>query len=346
MMNSRKQALEQSYRFDSSRTKFNSRPYDIQNLYVSLKQWRLLHAVVDCGGYAEAAKALHLSQSTISYAIAKLQDLLGVPLLRIEGRKAVLTVEGRTLLERSRNVLKQAVELEIFARNLSRGWGGEVQLVVDHNFPSDLLMQALRKFTAIGNGAGHVKLHEVAALQAEDALRDPHVDLVIGERVPLGYLGEPIAEVEYIPVASPEHPLLKLRRDVKPVDFLQHIQIGIGQPNEVEKAGASGPLQGRRWRMNSFDSVVAAVREGLGYAWLPQHRLRQWLDEKTLARIPLEDVRSYKSILYLIHGHPWAITPSVSQLTEVLRTLAAESEGAAWCLNDPDSLPRKDASND
>lgn len=330
MMQSRKQALEQSYRFNYPRTKFNSRPYDVQNLYVSLKQWRLLHAVVDCSGYAEAAKALHLSQSTISYAIAKLQDQLGVPLLRIEGRKAVLTTEGRALLERSRSLLKQAIELENFARNLNRGWGGEVQLVVDHNFPSDLLMQAIRKFSALGQGAARVRLHEVTALQVEDVLRDPHVDLVISERVPLGYLGEPIAEVEHIPVASPEHPLLKLNRDVAPVDFLQHIQIGIGRPNDAEKAGVpASSMQGLRWRMGSFDSTIAAVREGHGYAWLPQHRLRQWLDDKTVARIPLEGAPSYKSILYLIHGHPWAITPAVSRLAEVLRALAAEPADAA-----------------
>lgn len=323
MTHSRKQDLEQSYRLNNAHTKFNSRPYDIHNIYVSLKQWRLLHAVVDCSGYAEAARELHLSQSTISYAIAKLQDHLGIPLLRIEGRKAVLTAEGRALLKRSRNVLKQAIELETFARNLSRGWG-EVELVIDHNFPPDLLMQAISKFTALGQGAAHVKLHEVASLQVEDVLRDSHADLIISERVPLGYLGEPLAEVEYIPVASPEHPLLKLNRDVTPVDFLQHIQIGIGHPNDVEKAGAAGAMQWMRWKMSSFDSVVAAVREGLGYAWMPRHRLQQWLNEKTLACIPLEGARSYKSILYLIHGHPWEITPAVSRLADVLRGIAVE----------------------
>ena len=51
----------------------------------------MLAAVVDQGGYAQAAAALHQSQSAVSYAVARLQEELALPLLAIEGRKAVLT---------------------------------------------------------------------------------------------------------------------------------------------------------------------------------------------------------------------------------------------------------------
>ena len=53
---------------------------------VTLEQWRVLQAVVDHGGFAQAAEALHKSQSSISYTVAKLQEQLGFPLLAIEGR--------------------------------------------------------------------------------------------------------------------------------------------------------------------------------------------------------------------------------------------------------------------
>ena len=39
----------------------------------TLDQWRALQAVVDFGGYAQAAEQLFRSQSTISYTVAKLQ---------------------------------------------------------------------------------------------------------------------------------------------------------------------------------------------------------------------------------------------------------------------------------
>jgi DNA-binding transcriptional LysR family regulator len=327
MMQSRKFPSEQQPRIDSARATYRSRPHDIHNLYVSLKQWRIFHAVVDCGGFAEAAKFLHLSQSTISYTVSKLQEQLGTALLKIEGRKAMLTHEGRVLLDRSRHVLKEAIELENFARNLGQGCGGEVRLVVDHNFPPHLLMRALSQFEQAGRGATDVKLTEVATMQAEDVLRDLNVDLAISERVPLGFLGEPLVEVEHLPVAHPEHPLLRLGRDVTAADLAQQTQIGIGQGSERERQGG-GAKQLRRWSMSSFDTVVEAVSQRLGYAWLPEHRIRKWLDLGTLVPLPLGDKRTYKAMLYLIHGRPWATTPAACRLAEVLRGQAAEAQSA------------------
>ncbi|HJV87332.1 MAG TPA: LysR family transcriptional regulator [Noviherbaspirillum sp.] len=318
MTHSRKHAPDQKIRRDGGRAIYRSRAHDLQNIYVSLKQWRIFHAVIDCGGFAEAAKTLHLSQSTISYTVAKLQEQLGTTLLKTEGRKAALTVEGRALLERSRHVLKEAIELETFARNLGQGWGGDVRLMVDHSFPSTLLMRALGYFSQAGRGAAQVRLSEVATLQAEDMLRDTTVDLAITGRVPLGFLGEPLLEVEYVPVAHPDHPLLHLGRDVTSADLGQQTQIGIGHPQERERGGSG--LQ--RWLMSSIDSVLEAVSECLGYAWLPQHRIQRWLDDGRLVRLPLGDKRVNKSMLYLIHGRPWAASPAAGRLADVLRSTA------------------------
>lgn len=327
MMQPRIQLSEQYPIPDAARAIYRSRPHDVHNLYVSLKQWRIFHAVVDCGGFAEAAKVLHLSQSTISYTVSKLQEQLGTPLLKIEGRKSILTPEGRALLDRSRHVLKEAIELESFAKNLGQGCGGEVRLVVDHNFPPHLLLRALGHFSHAGRGAMHVKLSEVATMQVEDVLRDLNVDLAISERVPLGFLGEPLVEVEHLPVAHPDHPLLQLGRAVTAADLAQQTQISVGQPGERERSSGD-PKQGRRWAMSSFDTVVEAVCERLGYAWLPAHRIRKWLDLGALVPLPLGDKRTYKSILYLVHGRPWATTPAACRLADVLRGEAAEAESA------------------
>src|SRR3546814_10666270 len=84
---------------------------------VTLDQWRTLQAVVDHGGFAQAAEVLHRSQSSVSYTVARMQDQLGVPLLRIDGRKAVLTEAGGVLLRRSRQLVKTASTLEELAHH-------------------------------------------------------------------------------------------------------------------------------------------------------------------------------------------------------------------------------------
>jgi len=322
MKNSHKNLLEQRARSVHSGARFQSRPYDLQKLYVSLKQWRILHAVVDCGGYAEAAKTLHLSQSTISYTISKLQDQLGVSLLKIEGRKAALTTEGRLLLARSRHLLKEAIELEAFAKSISKG-GGEVRLAVDHNFPSHLLIHALNKFSQLSNGSAHVKLNEGVRLHAEDVLRDHGVDLAICESVPLGFLGEPLIEVEYVPVAHPDHPLLRLNRDMTMDDLEQYARIVVGGASERERDVSAGSKQSHIWRMSSMDTVIEAVSGCLGFAWLPQHRIQHSLESGALVRLPLSGKCEHKIVLYLIHGRPWAINQAVDQEQQLLRSAAA-----------------------
>ena len=62
---------------------------------ITLEQWRALQAVVEEGGYAQAAEALHKSQSTVTYAVQQIQKLLDVQVFEIRGRKAVLTDGGR-----------------------------------------------------------------------------------------------------------------------------------------------------------------------------------------------------------------------------------------------------------
>jgi DNA-binding transcriptional LysR family regulator len=309
-------------------TRTNSRLHDVRNFRISLKQWRILHAVIDCGGFSGAANHLHVSQSAISYTIAKLQDQLGIALLKMEGRKASLTEDGRTLLTRSRNLIREAIELEAFAENLRQGWGREVRLVVDHNFPTHLLMLALRKFSLL-RCSTKVRLSEVTMPQAKKALFDHTADLAISSQIPSGFMGDALIELEYIPVAHPDHALFRLGRNVLTTDLERQLQIVLynsKDPLHVENKNIPlGYLQ--PWHVSSFDTAVGALLEGLGYAWLPRHRMQKWLDRGQLQILPLDEGRTYKANLYLIHGKSWGQDSGVRRLAEMLHSLAASGPG-------------------
>ena len=106
----------------------------------SLEQWAVLAAVVDHGGFAQAAAALNRSQSAVSYTVARLQEALDLPLLVIEGRKSVLTPHGQTLLKRARGLLRDIETLELLARSVKQGWEPQLSLVVDTAFPRERLL--------------------------------------------------------------------------------------------------------------------------------------------------------------------------------------------------------------
>ena len=145
---------------------------------VTLDQWRTLQAVVDQGGFAQAAEILHRSQSSVSYTVARMQDQLGVPLLRIDGRKAVLTEAGDVLLRRSRQLVKQASQLEDLAHHMEQGWEAEVRLVVDAAYPNAKLVRALTAFMPQSRGC-RVRLREEVLSGVEEILKEGTADLAI-----------------------------------------------------------------------------------------------------------------------------------------------------------------------
>ncbi|MEX0606573.1 MAG: LysR family transcriptional regulator, partial [Halofilum sp. (in: g-proteobacteria)] len=55
---------------------------------ISLEQWRALVAVVDAGGYAQAAEQLHKTQSSVSNAIQRIEAQLGLALFARAGRRS------------------------------------------------------------------------------------------------------------------------------------------------------------------------------------------------------------------------------------------------------------------
>ena len=118
------------------------------NPKITLEQWRALLAVVDEGGYAQAAEVLHKSQSAVTYAVQKLETMLGVKAFEIQGRKAILTPTGQLLYRRARVLLNEAGELEDTARAVSSGWEAEIGIAADVVFPSWLMVDCLARFGA------------------------------------------------------------------------------------------------------------------------------------------------------------------------------------------------------
>ena len=62
-------------------------------------------AVVDCGNFTRAAERLHLTQSTVSQQIRRLEDAVACQLLDRDQRRVVATAEGERLLAYARRIL-------------------------------------------------------------------------------------------------------------------------------------------------------------------------------------------------------------------------------------------------
>lgn len=288
----------------------------------SLEQWAVLQAIVDHGSFAAAAEALHRSQSAISYTAAKLQEQLGVPLLQIDGRKAQLTEIGRVLLKRAGNLLNDAQQLEQLAHSMAGGWEPETRLVVDLAFPTDLLLQALQRFAPMCRDT-RVQLKEVVLSGADEALISGDADLVIGGNVPVGYLGDPLLQVEFVAVAHPQHALHQLQRELTTDDLARELQV------VIRDSGTRAPVDhgwlgaAQRWTVSSLATSLSVVSAGLGFAWLPCHQIQPQIDAGLLKPLPLNTGQRRSSTLYLMFSQPQLAGPATRQLATVLKQVAA-----------------------
>ena len=287
---------------------------------VTLDQWRALQAVIDCGGFAQAARQLHRSQSSVSYSVNRLQELLGLKLMHIEGRKAVLSEAGKVLLQRSRQLVVDASAIEQQAHHLERGWEAEIRLAVEAAFPTQDLMDALKQFEPLGNDT-RIRLQEVVLSGAEEILLNGDADLVISPYVPQGFLGEELVKVDFIAVAHPDHALHQLGRDLTTHDLNRETHV------VVSDSGSKGIDAGwlsdsRRWAVTSLDSAKKIISNGLGFGWLPEKEIEQQINNGELKYLPLKKGRHHTSILYLIYADLEQVGPATRQLAEILKRVS------------------------
>ena len=76
------------------------------------EQLRIFLAVAEHGSFTAAAKALFLSHSTTSRAVAALERELGSPLFLRQGRTVALTKAGETLRPEAERILGMMEEIK------------------------------------------------------------------------------------------------------------------------------------------------------------------------------------------------------------------------------------------
>lgn len=298
----------------------------------SPEQWLALAAVVDRGGYLNAAEALDRSPSAISYQVTRLQESLGCRLLEVRGRRAVLTPRGETLLARARGLLDEWRALETFARSLERGYEPALRLVVDVAFPRERLLAALEQ---LRESCPHtrVDLAEAVLSGAEEAILDGAAqgtaDLVVTSRVPPGFLGDWLYETTFVAVAAPSHPLHALGRSVTRHDLEGHQQVvlrdsGTRAPRDEGFLGAQF-----RWTVGSLEASAAVVEAGLAYAWLPEHVVADALAAGRLRRLPVEAGATRKVPLYLVVVRPSEAGPATREAAARLHASAIAAPARA-----------------
>ena len=286
---------------------------------ITLEQWRALQAVVEAGGYAQAAEKLHKSQSTVTYAVQKIGRLLGVQIFEIQGRKAVLTQAGQVLYRRARGLLEEAAALERGAAEMARDWQPEIHLAVEILFPTWLLLECLAEF-AQERPETRIEVFETVMTGTDEMLAQGTVDLAIASRRG-GGSGASLMSVRAIPVAHPGHALHHLGRAVTERDLRHHRRILIRDTGTQRQREVEGVEL--RWTVSNKATSIRAISMGLGFAYLPEDWIADELAAGALAPLPMKGGGHRTGELYLAIADPEFPGRDVARLAEIIRTRTA-----------------------
>lgn len=291
---------------------------------ITLEQWRALIAVVEAGGYAQAAKKLSKSQSSITYAVQKLQSVLGVRAFAIEGRKAVLTATGRLLYRRACALMEEAGSLEQSARALSAGWEAEIRLAVEIIFPNWLLLRCLDRF---GAESSHTRIELIESVMGgtSETLLQGQADIAISPTVPVGFLGDPLLRLRVIAAAHPDHPLHRVRRALTDRDLRAHRHLVVRETGSQRPTRILSVEAKQRWTVSHLATSIQAARMGYGFAWYPEDAIRDELAQGTLRPLRLREGAVRFVEIYLIIAERDDPGPGTLRLAQIIRD-AVKSE--------------------
>ncbi|CAD5270701.1 LysR family transcriptional regulator [Alteromonas sp. 38] len=285
----------------------------------TLEQWRMFKAVVDAGGFNQAAALVHKSQSSVHHAVQKLENAIGVVLFENSGRKVKLSPQGELMYRRAAFVLNEAQKLEAVAASLQAGTETLLRIAVDIIFPSDLLYNVLSKvseeFPLL-----RIEIEETVLSGANSLLDSGNVDIAISPFPYPGGFSEDLCEIDFAAVAHVDHPLHALDRALTLEDLKSHRQIVVRDSSAERKVDAGWLGAEQRWTVSHIRTSVDMISQGLGFAWLPIAIIKKELEEGLLLPLPLDSSSGLRrAMLYLTFEDGDGLGPAARSFIGELR---------------------------
>ncbi|WP_426617550.1 LysR family transcriptional regulator [Raoultella sp. R2A007] len=238
----------------------------------------ILDALEKEGSFAAASAKLYKTPSALSYTIHKLESDLNIQLLDRSGHRARFTPTGQMLLEKGREVLHTARELEKQAIKLHQGWENTLVLAVDTAFPFFLLTPMVNQFYQ-QHTLAQLRFLREASSHGWDALVEGRADMVLGvvcDPPAIGGYGfSLLGELAYGLVVAPQHPLAALTAPLNWRILKRHRAIAIdGQWPPIDDQDCLVAYD--------YPGLLMLIAAGLGWGYVPQYLVRAQLDSGEL----------------------------------------------------------------
>lgn len=258
---------------------------------ISLSQIEVFLAVADEGSFSAAARRLNRTQPAVTYAIDRLEDLVGFPVFDRSGYRPLLTEGGKALLPRARQVAHELARMSERAKLLRQKVEPEVLLTVDGMFPMHLLVPIVRRFHKAWPGLPLKLMVENLSASVAGVLDGSHnIGLLSSLLVNLPELERTtILDIELVLVAAPDHPMVAGVSQIDWDDLRKHVQIVLTDRTAPAENKEFGVLAAETWRTTDLGAKHALIRAGLGWGSLPAHVAEQDIEAGKLVALNVSE---------------------------------------------------------
>ena len=242
-----------------------------------LRHIEIFHAVFVTGSVSGAARALNVSQPTVSKILKHAEDGLGFALFhRIKG-KLIPTEKGKSLFVQAEPVFEQVNDLKKFASILASKKEGKLRIAITPAFSLELAPNALSKFSKQYENIT-IEVETLHSAQMIKALLDESIDIGLlfdAPKVP-GISSEVIGQSEFICVA-PENYIFSAQGASIDLDELEsHPLITLNEKSVLGRVLANklsqafGQAPDSRFIVETYHIAKRLAQQGAGVALIDE----------------------------------------------------------------------------
>ena len=180
---------------------------------MTLQQLRYIIAIDEYRHFGKAAEACHLTQSTLSLMVKKLEEELDVRLFDRDAHPVAPTEIGRKVIDHAKVVLYQVEQIAEMTRSEKEVLSGPLNIALISTV-SPVLVPGLFKYFGEHYPTVSLQTEEMLSVTIKDKLRKAEVDMGImaGPVNDPNFLEIPLYHERFLAYVSPEHPAYSLDR--------------------------------------------------------------------------------------------------------------------------------------
>lgn len=275
---------------------------DVTKLRLSLEALEVLDAIARRGSFAAAAEALQRVPSAITYTIHKLETDLQVQLFDRNGHRAKPTEAGVSLMREASQLLSTLSDVEQRTQRIAQGLEAELRVVHEALIPFERLLPLIQRFNEEVPGV-RLSVMTEALTGCWDALRRGRADLAIGApeySMPSGVMNvKHLGDVHWQFYVAPDHPLTRCEMPAPSTEIEKYRTVLIADSARDLPTRSMGLRAGAdALTVSSNEAKAAAQAAGIGVGFLSPQTARQWLADKRLVVIDVEEPRPPSRLCY------------------------------------------------